>query len=78
MCQPKILCPAKVSITIDRERKASHGKTKFKQFLPNNLALQNSLEGKLKFEEVNYCLMDRNTTSYETCSFYKVIYFICH
>lgn len=35
-CQPKLLYPAKFSITIDEERKIFQNKTKFKQYLSQN------------------------------------------
>ena len=39
-CQPRLLYPAKLSITIDRETKVFHGKTKFTPYLYMNPALQ--------------------------------------
>ena len=39
-CQPGILYPAKLSITIDGETKVFHHKTKFTQYLSTNPALQ--------------------------------------
>jgi hypothetical protein len=45
-CQPRLLCPAKLSITMDGENKRVHDTVKFKR-LPINLVLQNVLEGKL-------------------------------
>ena len=53
-CQPRILYPAKLSITIDGENKIFHDKTKFKQYLSTNPALQKILEGKLQPKEENY------------------------
>jgi hypothetical protein len=38
--QPRLLYPAKLSITIDRETKLFHDKTKFTHYLSTNLALQ--------------------------------------
>jgi hypothetical protein len=35
-CQPKLLYPSKLSITIDRENKIFHDKTKFTQYLSIN------------------------------------------
>ena len=40
MCQPRLLYPAKLSITIDGEIKVFHDKTKFTQYLSTNSALQ--------------------------------------
>jgi hypothetical protein len=39
-CQPKLLYPAKLSITIDGETKVFHNKTKFTHYLSMNPALQ--------------------------------------
>jgi hypothetical protein len=41
-CQPKLLYPAKLSITVSGENKIFHDKTKFKQYLSINPALQKS------------------------------------
>ena len=46
-CQPRLLCPAKLSITIDRENKIFHDKTKFTQYLSTTPALQRIIDGKL-------------------------------
>jgi hypothetical protein len=53
-CQPRLLYPAKISITIDEEIKIFHDKTKFKQYLPTSPALQRIIEGKLRNKEGNY------------------------
>jgi hypothetical protein len=45
-CQPRILYPAKLSITIDRENKIFHDKTKFTQYLPINPAIQKIIDAK--------------------------------
>jgi hypothetical protein len=39
-CQPSLLYPAKLSITIDGENKVFHDRTKFTQYLSTNPALQ--------------------------------------
>jgi hypothetical protein len=39
-CQPRLLYPTKLSITIDGETKVFHDKTKFTQYLSTNPALQ--------------------------------------
>jgi hypothetical protein len=39
-CQPRLLYPAKLSITIDGETQVFHDKMKFIQYLPTNPALQ--------------------------------------
>jgi hypothetical protein len=38
-CQPRLLYPAKLSITIDGETKVFHDKTKFTHYLSTNPAL---------------------------------------
>ena len=45
-CQPKLLYPAKLSITIDGETKIFQDKTKFTQYLTTNPALQRIIGGK--------------------------------
>jgi hypothetical protein len=39
-CHPRLLYPAKLSIIIDGETKVFHDKTKFRQYLSTNSALQ--------------------------------------
>jgi hypothetical protein len=39
-CKPRLLCPAKLSITIEGETKVFHDKSKFIQYLSINPALQ--------------------------------------
>jgi hypothetical protein len=55
-CQPRLLYPAKLSITIDGETKVFHDKTKFTQYLCTNSALQRIIKGKLQHKEGNYAL----------------------
>ena len=55
-CQPRILYPAKLSITLDGETKVFHDKTKFTQYLSMNPALQRIIKGKLQHKEENYAL----------------------
>jgi hypothetical protein len=50
-CQPRLLHPAKLSITIDRENKIYHEKTKFMQHLSTNPALQRIIDGKHQHKE---------------------------
>jgi hypothetical protein len=50
-CQPMLLYPTKLSITIDREKKIFHDKTKFTQYLSTNPALQRLLDGKHHHKE---------------------------
>ena len=53
-CQPRLLYPEKLSITIDGKSKIFHVKATFKQYLYTNPALQKVLEGQLQSQEVNY------------------------
>jgi hypothetical protein len=55
-CQPRILCPAKLTITIDGETKVFHDKTKCTQYLSKNLTLQRIIKGKLQQKKGNYTL----------------------
>ena len=47
-CQYRLQYPAKLSITIDGINKIFHDKTRFKQYLSTNPALQKALERKLQ------------------------------
>jgi hypothetical protein len=51
-CQTRLLYPLKLSITIDRDTKVFHDKTKFTQYLSTNPTLQKITKGKHK--EGNY------------------------
>jgi hypothetical protein len=55
-CQPKLLYPAKLSITIDGETKKFHDKNKFTQYFSTNPALQRIIRGKLQHKDRNYAL----------------------
>jgi hypothetical protein len=55
-CQPRLLYPAKLSVTIDGETKVSHDKTKFTQYLFTNPALQRIIKGKHQHKDGNYTL----------------------
>jgi hypothetical protein len=55
-CQPRLLYPAKLSITIDGETKIFHDKTKFTQCLSTNSALQRIIDGKCQHTVGNYIL----------------------
>jgi hypothetical protein len=46
--QPRLLCPVKLSITIDGETKVFHDKTKFTHYLSRNSALKRILTIKKK------------------------------
>jgi hypothetical protein len=45
-CQPRLLYPAKLSVTIHGENKIFHDKTKFTQHLSKHPALQRVIDGK--------------------------------
>ena len=53
-CQPRLLYPAKLSITIEGQKKIFHNKTRFHQYLAKNLALQKILEGKFQPKKDGY------------------------
>jgi hypothetical protein len=55
-CQPRLLYPAKLSITIDGENKIFHDKTKFIQYLSTNPAFPRIIDGKHQHKEGNYTL----------------------
>jgi hypothetical protein len=54
-CQPRLLYPTKLSITIDDETKVFHDKTKFTHLFTNP-ALQRKIKGKLQHKARNYAL----------------------
>jgi hypothetical protein len=53
-CQPRLLYPAKSSITIDGETKVFYHKTKFTQYLSTNSTLRRRIDGKHQHKEGNY------------------------
>jgi hypothetical protein len=55
-CRPRLLYPAKLSITIDGENKLFYDKTKFTQYLFTNPALQRIIRGKHQHNEGDYTL----------------------
>jgi hypothetical protein len=55
-CQPRLLYPAKLSITIDGETKIFHDKTKFTQYISTNPALYRIIDEKHQHKEENYTL----------------------
>jgi hypothetical protein len=57
-CQPRLLYPAKLVITIDGETKVLHDKTKFIQYLSTNPALQRIIDGKCQYKEGN-CTLEK-------------------
>jgi hypothetical protein len=52
-CHPSLLYPSNLSINIDGETMVFHDKTKFKQYLSTNPALQRIIKGKLQHNEGN-------------------------
>jgi hypothetical protein len=55
-CQPGLLYPAKLSITIDGETEVFYGKTKFRKHLSTNPAIQMIIKGKHQHKDRNYTL----------------------
>jgi hypothetical protein len=55
-CQPRLLYPTKLPITIDGETKIFHDKTKFTQYLSTNPALHKIIMGKRQHKDGNYTL----------------------
>jgi hypothetical protein len=60
-CQPRLLYPAKHTITIDGETKVFHVKTKSTQYLSMNPALQRIIRGKLQHKEGNDTLKEQES-----------------
>ncbi len=52
-CKPRLLYPAKLSFTINGENKIFQDKSKFKQYVATNPALQKVIEGKSQTKEPN-------------------------
>jgi hypothetical protein len=55
-CQPRLLYPAKFSITIDVETKVFHNKAKFTDYLSTNSALQRIIAEKHQYKDRNHIL----------------------
>ena len=55
-CQPRLLYPAKLSITIVGETKVFHDKTKFTHYLSKNPALQRIITEKNQYKDRNHVL----------------------
>jgi hypothetical protein len=55
-CQPRLIYPAKLSITIDGETKVFHDKRKFTPYLSINSGLQRIIKGKQQKKDGNYTL----------------------
>jgi hypothetical protein len=54
--QPRLLYPAKLSITIDRESKLFHDKTKFTHYLSTNPVLQRIITEKNEYKDRNHAI----------------------
>jgi hypothetical protein len=55
-CQPRLLYPTKLLVTIYRENMIFHDKTKLTQYHSTNPALLRIIDGKLQHKEGNYNL----------------------
>jgi hypothetical protein len=64
-CQPRLLYPAKLSITTDGETNVFQGKTKFTQYLSMNPALQRIIKGKHKHKDRKYTLEKTRKESFK-------------
>jgi hypothetical protein len=62
--QPRLLYPAKFSITIDGETKVFCDIIKFKQYLSMNPALQRIIKGKHQHKDRNYTLENTRKKSF--------------
>jgi hypothetical protein len=55
-CKPRLLYPAKLSITIDGETKVFHDKTKFTKYLSTNPAIQRIITEENQYKDGDYVL----------------------
>ena len=55
-CEPRLLYPVKLSITIDGETKVFHYKTKFTHYLSTNPAIQRIITEKNQYKDRNHAL----------------------
>ena len=55
-CQPRLLYPENLSITIDGETKIFHDKTKFMQYLSTNTTFQRIITEKKQYKNGNHAL----------------------
>jgi hypothetical protein len=55
-CHPRLLYPAKLSMTIDGQTKIFQDKNKFTQYLSTKSGLQRIIDGKHQHKEGNYTL----------------------
>jgi hypothetical protein len=65
-CQPRLLYPAKLLITIDRENKIFQDNIKFTQYRSTNPALQRIIDGKHQHKEGNYTLEKKQESNLST------------
>jgi hypothetical protein len=63
-CQPRLLYPAKLLITIDGESKVFHNKTKFAHYLSTNPALQRIIKKKIQYNDGNHALEKARNQSF--------------
>ena len=56
-CQPRLLYPAKLSITLDGETKVYQDRTKFTHYLSRNPALQSIITEKNQYKDGNHVLV---------------------
>ena len=59
-CKPRLLYPEKITITINEENKIFYDKTRFKEYVSINAALQKEIEGKPQPKEANYTHKNTN------------------
>ena len=55
-CQPRLLFPARLSITIDGETKVFYDKTKFTHYLSTNPDLQRIITEKNQYKDRNHAI----------------------
>jgi hypothetical protein len=55
-CQPRLLYPVKLSVTIDGETKVFHDKTKSTHYLSTNPALQRIITEENQYKDGNHTL----------------------
>jgi len=55
-CQPRLLYPAKLSITVDGETKIFYDRTKFTHYLSTNPAFQRIITEKNQYKDGNHDL----------------------
>jgi hypothetical protein len=65
-CQPRLLYPAKLLITVDGETKVFHDKSKFTQYLSTNPVLQRIIKGKHQHKDGNYTLEKKQESNPST------------